>query len=125
MTEHTAGQAPLEACGILAGLGKQVQAIYPIKNVLKSRVRFRMDPHEQLQAMLEIEKQGMEMLAIYHSHPNGPPKPSATDLQEFAYPGVLYIIWTHEAEQWSGSGYQIENGQAVEIALKIGAVTEP
>jgi proteasome lid subunit RPN8/RPN11 len=42
--------------------------------------------------MLEIEGQGLELLAIIHSHPAGPDQPSATDRAEFAYPGVLSLI---------------------------------
>ncbi len=39
-----------------------------------------------------IEGQGWELVAIFHSHPQGPAYPSATDIAEFFYPGTAVMI---------------------------------
>ena len=38
------------------------------------------------------EKHDQILLAIYHSHPNGPEYPSPTDLEEDYYPDVIKLI---------------------------------
>ena len=67
--------APLEVCGLLAGINEKSQAVFPIRNEEGSSMRYRMDPKEQLQAFLAIERAGWETMAIYHSHPADPPRP--------------------------------------------------
>ncbi len=121
MAEQAAEGSPNEVCGILAGKGKEVQVIYPVRNILNSQVRFRMDPQEQLKTLLDIEALGLEMQAIYHSHPAGPPNPSETDTQEFAYPGVLYLIWTREKSlsTWTCRGFQINKDETIEVPLSV------
>jgi len=115
--------APEEACGLLAGLERQGKAVYPIMNALHRADRFRMDPLEQLRAFEAIESAGLELLAIYHSHPLGPAIPSETDLAEFAYPGVLSLIWSRGphgpsgTQMWVARCYLLDDGRAEEIPL--------
>ncbi len=85
---------PLEACGLVAGTENRAIAFLPVSNELKSPSAFRMDPQEQLNAFLWMENQNLDLLAIFHSHPEGPQTPSATDTAEFFYPGVTSLIWT-------------------------------
>jgi proteasome lid subunit RPN8/RPN11 len=84
-------KAPVEACGLLAGKNGIVQRVYLIANALSSKTSFRMAAQEQIKAFLEIDTLNLDLLAFYLSHPNGSPMPSATDLLEFTYPGVLSI----------------------------------
>lgn len=100
-------QAPLEACGLLAGKDGRVQAVLPVENVLRSPVRFRMRPEDQLKAFNWIEEHDLDLLAIYHSHPAGPPYPSMTDIEEAAY-AVAYLICYPEAGTWQVRGFRIE-----------------
>jgi proteasome lid subunit RPN8/RPN11 len=98
MLEHALTRLPEEACGLLGGRREDLNspftaaAVLPIENELHSPVRFRMAPAEQLKAFYWLEENGLELTAIFHSHPQGPDHPSATDLAEFAYPGVLMLI---------------------------------
>ena len=71
---------PNEACGLLGGVEGVVQQVYPVENELHSPWEFRMNPREQVRAMLEIEKNSWELSGIFHSHPNGPSVPSASDV---------------------------------------------
>ncbi len=94
MLAHVLSCLPEEACGLVGSLpGENTAAvILPIENELHSPVRFRMAPAEQLKAFYWLEERGLDLAAIFHSHPRGPRHPSATDLAEFAYPGVLMLI---------------------------------
>ena len=112
MQTHLAAQAPEEACGLLAGtmdkgVYRAVQSI-PVTNILHSPSRYRMAPAEQLAAFNHIEALGLELVGIYHSHPQGPPGPSPTDIAEAYYPEVLYLIWSGQDGAWSCQAYWIQ-----------------
>ena len=62
-------------------------------NTAASPLRFEVDGRELLRAIDEIELQGSELGAIYHSHTRTPPYPSQTDINFAAnWPGVEWII---------------------------------
>lgn len=118
MRAHVAGQAPLEACGLLAGKKDRVEKIMLIRNQAQSPVRFYMDPKEQLDALEWIDSNGQELLGIFHSHPAGPGEVSNTDIEEAAYP-VVHIVWDGSTGRWNARGFWIENGEVVEVVLEI------
>jgi proteasome lid subunit RPN8/RPN11 len=91
MLKHCIDCLPYEACGILAGKDNLVTEIYKIKNIESSSVSYFMEPKEQLKAMKDIRQRGLEMVAIFHSHPFGSAYPSQKDL-ELAFYDVYYII---------------------------------
>jgi len=118
MQRHINYMAPLEACGLLGGKHQVVELVLPVKNAAESKVRFTMEPRAQLRAMEQIEAEGLEVVAIFHSHPRGPSVPSPTDIQEAIYP-VVNIIWSKAGRRWQARGFWIEAGQAVEVALTV------
>lgn len=95
MLQHILSCLPEEACGLLGGslASGRARVCLPIENEVHSPTRFRMEPSAQLNAFYEFEQKGLDLVAFFHSHPAGPPMPSPTDLEEFAYPGVLTLIW--------------------------------
>lgn len=119
MLEDVISRVPEEACGLIAGINAVSEMVYIITNKLSSPHRFRMDPEEQLQAFNDIESHNMELLAIYHSHPNGPPGPSPTDIIEFAYPSTVYLIWSKVRNNWLCRGYMISNRSVQEIPVQV------
>ncbi len=110
---------PQEACGLVGGLQRRALQVYPVANALHSPVRFRMEPEEQVRIILELEKLGWDLLAIYHSHPAGPSYPSPTDLAEAAYPEAINLIWYPEAESWRCRGYVIRDGLFSETSIQV------
>ncbi|MEX2160442.1 MAG: M67 family metallopeptidase [Anaerolineales bacterium] len=110
MRAHVSAEYPQEACGLLAGQGGTSQAAFPIGNELVSPTHFRMDAKQQLETFLAIERAGWQLLAIYHSHPAGPPHPSQRDLQEALYPGVAHLIWS-KADGWTCLAYSLDDGR--------------
>lgn len=86
MLAHCQAVYPLEACGFLAGDGGRLTAVYLITNILASPVNFEMDPQQQLQAMIHSEQVNLAEMAIFHSHPQGPARPSPTDRHLAYYP---------------------------------------
>lgn len=115
MAEHVASLAPEEACGLLAGLFGRSQAVFPALNRLFSQTAFEMDPNAQLHALLEIERRGWELLAIYHSHPLGPTTPSPDDLRLHFYPQAFSLIWTPSEGGWVCHAYRLASPRYEEI----------
>jgi proteasome lid subunit RPN8/RPN11 len=111
--------APEEACGLLAGLENQVNIVLPITNELHSPVRYRMAAREQLEAFEKIDQAGLELIGIYHSHPNGPNGLSATDIAEAFYPEALYLIWSAQDGVWSCRAFRIQDGRVQEVSLSV------
>lgn len=84
--------APLEACGLLGGLGERVSRCYALTNADASEEHFSMIPAEQFTAMKDMRTRGLKLLAIWHSHPASPARMSAEDLKLAFTPEVAYVI---------------------------------
>lgn len=118
MLRHVQQEAPLEACGLLAGKKGRVERVISVQNQAQSPVRFVMDPYEQLQAFEWIDSQALDLLGIFHSHPAGPETASDTDIREAAYE-VVHVIWSRANQHWKMRGFWIADGYAQEVALSI------
>jgi proteasome lid subunit RPN8/RPN11 len=66
--------------------------VFPMKNADASPVTYRLDGKEQLQVFDEIDEQGWELWAIYHSHTHSEAYPSETDVKLAFYPEARYIL---------------------------------
>jgi proteasome lid subunit RPN8/RPN11 len=121
MVRHVAAQAPLEACGLLAGRDARVEKVLVVANADPSHARFRMDPLEQLRAFEWIDARGLDLVGIFHSHPAGPEAVSPTDIAESTY-AVFHVILSRpqgERSEWQARGFWIEAGQAAEVQLTV------
>jgi proteasome lid subunit RPN8/RPN11 len=92
MVQHAKKESPLECCGILGGKGDTVEKVFDLENAERSPIRYSISPQEQMRVYEEMEKGAMEMVAIYHSHPQTIPFPSETDVKFAFYPEVASII---------------------------------
>jgi proteasome lid subunit RPN8/RPN11 len=111
---------PLEACGLLAGSDGRVMRVYAVENALHSRSEYEMEPRQQVEAMLALEEAGWELLAIYHSHPDGPQTPSPTDVARANYPQAAQVIVSlADREQPVARAFTIAEGKVDEISLRI------
>lgn len=91
---------PRECCGILLGRREEstecrvVQYIYPVRNVAKEALqgrRFEMSPKSILRAEQFGMRHRMELIGVYHSHPDVEARVSGEDRQ-YAMPGCSYPI---------------------------------
>jgi proteasome lid subunit RPN8/RPN11 len=122
MQHHCATRAPEEVCGLLAGKDCRVSKQFPIENELHSPTRFRMEAQSQLDAFLDIEKLGIDLLAYYHSHPQGGGEPSTIDLAQFLYPDVVMLIWFQSEGAWQVRAWEV---LGVSFSAVILEITEP
>lgn len=97
MLGHASQEAPLEACGLVAGRThahdvREVVRIVPLPNAEHSPVHFTIDPSAQLAALKAIRAEGLELLGNWHSHPATPARPSLEDRRHAHDPHASYLI---------------------------------
>jgi proteasome lid subunit RPN8/RPN11 len=116
--DHALACKPEEACGILAGGGDgTVTHVFLMENAEHSDSFYMMDSREQFEVFDEIEREGLELIAVFHSHPHSPPLPSAQDLELAFYPDALYLIVSLIGEQPQGRVYRIVDRQVEEVEM--------
>jgi len=90
---------PNEICGLLIGKRdieiktvEEFQAV-PNLNQEEAQNRFNLDPKEFERIDKESKARGLEIVGIYHSHPDSPAEPSERD-RSFAWPVYSYVIFS-------------------------------
>jgi proteasome lid subunit RPN8/RPN11 len=109
---------PREACGLLLGHAAdgvvRVEEIVPARNANTERAndRYEIDPEDFLRADAHCRERRLEIVGVWHTHPDHPARPSATDLEQ-AWDGWSYLIVSvdgagaSEMRSWrlDGSGF--------------------
>ena len=104
----------------MAGRENRVRHLYPVFNIRQSPYEYEMEPAEQLDAMMDLEQRGWELIAIYHSHPHGPQVPSASDVAQAYYPEAGYVIVSLLEQQHPRvSAFTIVSDQVTEIPFRL------
>lgn len=106
---HAQTEYPRECCGIMLGKHqkekRQVYRIIPTRNVVeggKNTTQFLINPFVIVKAELAAEKEGLEIVGFYHSHPDYRAVTSEEDILHMIA-GYSYLI------------VSVVNGVSVEI----------
>jgi proteasome lid subunit RPN8/RPN11 len=119
MTDHAERTYPEECCGLLVGRGpvgeKVVVEVRSLENTwtptmssataavdatqdgdragpaLSKARRYWIDPEAMLAVLRDARRRDLDIIGIYHSHPDHPSVPSECDRQ-LAWPGYSYVI---------------------------------
>jgi len=92
MIAHVLQTPTFESCGLLSGSGDTVTRLFQANNIAENRAtRYEAEPLDVRRILEAIDDAGEEHLGIYHSHPNSPAYPSATDRRLAAY-DVRYVV---------------------------------
>ncbi len=89
---HAKSGVPIEMCGYLASQDGIVNKHYELTNVDNSEDHFTFDPKEQFACVKDARNNGLEVCAVYHSHPVTPARPSAEDIKLAYDPNISYVI---------------------------------
>jgi proteasome lid subunit RPN8/RPN11 len=118
IVEQAKAELPNEACGILAGQSRRVRKLYKMTNTDRSGVHFMMAPTEQFEVARAMRAAGLEMLAVYHSHPETPARPSDEDIRLALTPGAAHLIVSlQDRDRPSVMGFEIGHGHVAEIDI--------
>ena len=95
---HAHLEAPRECCGLLAGhpgdpdLSTPGVNLQRLRNAAPGLDVYEIDPADLYQVTRTLDATGRDVVAIYHSHPTGPARPSATDIELAFWPDAWYLI---------------------------------
>ncbi|MFN2137080.1 MAG: Mov34/MPN/PAD-1 family protein [Candidatus Promineifilaceae bacterium] len=97
---HGVAAYPYEGCGLLLGRVEDganvVAAVRPLPNVWpeqeEQRERFRIAEDDWRDVELEAMMDNLDVIGVFHSHPDHPPVASPRDLAWAAFPGYSYLI---------------------------------
>jgi [CysO sulfur-carrier protein]-S-L-cysteine hydrolase len=118
---HAREEAPNECCGMIAARDGQAVRVYRARNAAASPLRYELDPQEQYRIQMEIEDEGLELGAIYHSHTRSAPYPSQTDVNLAFYPSSLYVIVGLTTDEPDVRAYLIPGPDRIEeVELEVG-----
>jgi [CysO sulfur-carrier protein]-S-L-cysteine hydrolase len=110
---HAQKEAPIEACGFLAEKEGVVCLALPLSNVDASPEHYSLDPQEQFNALREFRKKGLNLCAVYHSHPVSPARPSQEDIRLAFDPNLSYVVISLAAPQPDIKSFKIEKGKVI------------
>ncbi len=112
MIRHAEEGYPLEVCGLLIGVVegetkvRRVRAACRAANLNRERAadRYDLDPADYRRIEEQARQRRMEVLGVYHSHPDHPSRPSETDRQR------AEEIW-QSSESWSYVILEVAGGR--------------
>jgi proteasome lid subunit RPN8/RPN11 len=94
MNAHVEKAYPEEGAGFLIGHEGEVKEIVELSNSREDGARqnrFLFTPDDYLKAEVKAESLGLDLIGVFHSHPDCPNVPSEYD-REWAQPFFSYII---------------------------------
>ena len=94
MEAHLEQAYPGEGAGFLLGLDGDVKDVLPLENAREHEARhnrFLLTPEDYLNAEMQAMELGVDLIGVFHSHPDCPNVPSEYD-REWAQPFFSYLI---------------------------------
>jgi [CysO sulfur-carrier protein]-S-L-cysteine hydrolase len=117
---HAREEAPNECCGMIGGSDGSAATVYRSINAEASPLRYSLDANDQFRIMRELEENGEDLLAIYHSHTASGAYPSQTDVNLAAYPDTVYLIVSlQRPDDPDVRGFWIRDGDIEEARLDV------
>ena len=93
-------------------------------NIDHSPEHFSFDPAEQFKVLREARKEGLEIIANYHSHPATPARPSVEDIRLAFDPQISYVIVSLSSDIPVVKSFLIRNGVVEKEEIQISDVSE-
>ena len=94
LSEYSENQKPNESCAILFGKNDKVLDLFLTENIEKSPVNFTISNKQLIEGYKIAEEKKMDVIGIFHSHPDSDAYPSNID-KKFMYSNpVPWIIYS-------------------------------
>ena len=120
LTNHAKKNIPNESCAILFGKIENetfdVKDIFLTKNIEESPVNFTISNDELLAAYTEAEKRKLDVIGIFHSHPDSMAYPSLTDRKFMETNPVPWIIFSNKNNEFRAYIFESE---IMPVSLKV------
>jgi [CysO sulfur-carrier protein]-S-L-cysteine hydrolase len=121
MVAHCIAGLPDEACGVLAGDPRSgtVDRLYPTRNAAASARIYTVDSHDLLQADRDAERNGTQLIGVFHSHTHTDAYPSPTDVDQAPDPGWHYVLVSLRDSHPVVRSYRITGGVVDEESVVV------
>lgn len=117
---HGRREEPNEACGYLAAdPDGVVRRHFELDNIDAAPDHYTMSPAEQFAVIRRIREEGLQLAAVYHSHPATPARPSVEDLRLAHDPGIIYVIVSMLAGVAPVRAFRIREGMDTEVVIEV------
>lgn len=98
LSRHAYNEKPNESCAILFGTTDNqktiVKEIFLTENIDRSPVNFTISNEQLIKCYKSAEEKKMEIVGIFHSHPNSEAYPSETDKKFMHINPVVWVIYS-------------------------------
>ena len=94
LSEYSENQKPNESCAILFGKNDKVLDLFLTENIEKSPLNFTISNKQLIEGYKIAEEQEMEVIGIFHSHPDSDAYPSNTDKKFMQSNPVAWVIYS-------------------------------
>ena len=94
LSEYSENQKPNESCAILFGKNNQVLDLFLTENIEESPVNFTISNKQLIEGYKVAEEKKMDVIGIFHSHPDSDAYPSNTDKKFMQSNPVVWIIYS-------------------------------
>ncbi len=115
LAEHAENEKPNESCAILFGRGSLVSEVFLTKNIEESSVNFTISNEQLIEGYDIAEEKKLEVIGIFHSHPDSDAYPSDTDKKFMQSNPVAWIIYSGVSKDFRA--YILES-DIMEIPIK-------
>ena len=94
LSKYSENQEPNESCALLFGKDSQVSDLFLTENIEKSPVNFTISNKQLIEGYKIAEEKRVDVIGIFHSHPNSDAFPSDTDKKFMHSNPVVWIIYS-------------------------------
>jgi proteasome lid subunit RPN8/RPN11 len=121
MVAHCITGLPEEACGVLAGdpVSGTVDRLYPTRNEAASARVYAVDSRDLLQADRDAERNGTQLIGVFHSHTHTDAYPSPTDVDQAPDPSWHYVVVSLRDSHPVVRSYRIGGGLVEEESVVV------
>ncbi|MGB9009708.1 MAG: M67 family metallopeptidase [Candidatus Acidiferrales bacterium] len=118
---HARREPGVECCGMLAGrYGVITRGFAAVNAARNPETEYEIAAKELFHLTREIRTAGLQLLGIYHSHPNGKNAPSERDIEQAYYPDVAYFIISPLANaEKPVRAFSICDGRVAELEIRV------
>lgn len=94
LSEYSENQKPNESCAILFGKKDTVSDLFLTENVEESPVNFTISNEQLIEGYKMAEEKSLDVVGIFHSHPDSDAFPSNTDKKFMQSNPVVWVIYS-------------------------------
>ena len=119
LAKYAESEKPYESCAILVGIETDenwtVKELFLTENTAKSEVTFTISPDKEFEVDQKAKESNMEIVCIFHSHPESEAYPSETDKKVMRVNPFPWIIYSGKTEEMNCFILEDENVKQISI----------